>query len=260
MATTVLFAMLAAAAAGANGVTYRFETGARSGTVWAAGRAARMESTRAKTDAADEDRRVQVEIWKDGGRQVLVVDDSARTFYDRAAREAKGEGAAPPYAVPAATVSKPFEIVSAKMRSVDVRPAAEAGADCRPVKIAFSYDLELRISGITGATFPASVTGVDEACLATGLPVDALPFGHGPGLTTGISAVDDALARAYATVPGVPVRRTVSVTRRIEGGEPVTSTLSLSGLAAADVPAARLDVPAGYQHREPVLVGPMRQR
>jgi hypothetical protein len=232
------------------GVVYRFETESRSGTVWAAGNHARREYD------AKENMPARAEIWKDGGKQVIVLNDADRTYYDSVAYEAKSRRTSA--SLDAMTVRAPFEIAEVKNIQVDVRRlSAPAAGGCRPVKAEFSYILRLRVKAASG-TFHGRVDGVDELCLADGLPLAVLPFGHGPALTARIEPVDRALAERFAPLGGLPVRRKISVIRRIEGGANVTSRLELKDMRSAEIPAARFMVPSGYRFQEPVIVAPRR--
>lgn len=208
MTAIFCFALAIAPAAPAKaGVVYRFETETWSGTVWAAGKDARREYDK---------RPGRPEIWRDGGKQLLVLSEIDRTYYDEVAYFAKiGREMR---SLEAMSVSRPFEIADVKNIQVDVRPlSAPAVGGCRPVKAEFSYILRLRVKSAAG-TFPGRVDGVDEFCLADGLPIAVLPFGHGPALTARIEAVDRAFTERFAPLGGLPVRRKISVIRRIEGG------------------------------------------
>jgi hypothetical protein len=242
------------AAATKAGTAYRFVEGTRHGSVWTSGRDARME-----IEGTDESP-ARVEIWKDGGTQVLVLDAGRQTYYDRAANLASRSGGKR-VTLEAMTVKKPFLVAGARKIRVDVQPGSpSAPGDCRPVTVRFSYDLELRVAVAPG-TFPGQVEGVAEMCMSDAFPLSALPFGHGSMLVSGIDAVDEVFTERLAQVTGVPVRRKITVTRRIENGEPTKNTLviNLEDARSAEIPASQFEVPAGYRYAEPQIVAPTRE-
>lgn len=82
------------------------------------------------------------------------------------------------------------------------------------------------------------------------LPVD-------PGrLVTGVEDVDEALAAALGEVPGFPLRRTATVTRRVSDTWPLTGnhTLTLELVEEVPVPDDRFEVPADYREWAPQTV------
>jgi hypothetical protein len=254
LATIVCSAMAAGPAAATKaGTAYRFVEGTRHGSVWTSGRDARME-----IEGTDESP-ARVEIWKDGGTRILVLDAGRQTYYDRAADHA---GGGKKITLGAMTVKKPFMVAGAKKIRVDVQPGSPAApGGCRPVKVSFSYDLELRVAVAPG-TFPGQVEGVAEMCMSDAFPLSALPFGHGLMLVSGIDAVDEVFTERLAQVTGVPVRRKITVTRRIENGEPTKNTLviNLEDPRNAEIPASQFEVPAGYRFEEPRIVAPTREQ
>lgn len=67
------------------GLTYRFRADTVAGTVWVDGQNARqeLESGEGGTAAG------RIEIWRDGGRQVFVLDSVHRTYYEENAFRAR---------------------------------------------------------------------------------------------------------------------------------------------------------------------------
>jgi hypothetical protein len=237
------------------GMVYRIEDGERSGTVWTAGTDARMEYDPVEGSAP---RRPTV-IWKDGGKKVLVVNDTDGTYYDQKIYGANWGKAA---SVDVMTVRSPFEVAGARKVKVAVVPSAQAASaeTCRAVAMSFSYELKLRIPQAPG-TFPGEVEGVADLCVAETFAVAPMPFEHGSLPVTGIQEVDQVFAERLAAVKGTVVRRKITATRRIENGTPVTNTSSveLKDARPTEIAADRFDVPAGYRYQEPVIVAPQRQ-
>ena len=244
-----------AAPAGATraAVTYRVQDGDRGATVWVAGADARMEH-----DDVEGLPPRGAAIWKDGGKTIVVVDDKERTYYDQIAYLSRSGSPFAPVAT--MTAAKPFEVGGVKKVRVEVRDSGDGAAGCRPVTVAFSYELQLRMANVPG-TFPASVEGTSELCYADSFAIAALPFGHGVLPKTGLEEVDKVFAERLSALRGTIVRQKFTATRRIENGEPVTKSAAseISAAKQVEVPAARFQLPAGYRFQEPVIVGPQRQ-
>ncbi len=241
------------------GVVYRFQSGSTAGTVWVAGNNARLELEPTEGSATGVRR---VKISKDGGKQLLVLNND-HSYYDSVAYHARASRAVP--SLGTLNVREPFIVAAVKKVRIDVASLAERAPggntdSCRRVSLTLSYDLQLRLKTAT-VPFPGRVEGHGEFCLADSLPNVRLPFGHGLELTSGIQEVDAVLADRLASLKGVPVKRTLTVTRQMEGGESVseTYTLVLSDFREAEIPEDRFDVPVDYRYQEPVIVGPKRQ-
>ena len=242
------------------GTVYRFRTGSASGTVWVADDEARLETD----PGAGAETGSKVSIWKAGGRQLLVLNDRERTYFDRVAyRTSRGFAA---MSLDTLNVKDPFVIAEVQNIRVDLQalpPGASSPAsadDCRRVSLTFSYDLSLRLKTVD-ASFPGRVAGSGEFCLVDSLPISKLPFDHGLEIVSGIPKVDAVFAERLATLKGFPIHRTLTAKRLIEGGEEVTATatLALSEFRATVIAPGRLDVPHEYRYQEPVIVGPVRQ-
>lgn len=82
-------------------------------------------------------------------------------------------------------------------------------------------------------------------------------------LTTGIAQVDEALARLFASIEGLPLRKTLSVTRRYDGGGVPTTilvTTTVTDIEETTIPPSRFEVPKTYREQEPVIAVPGRSR
>lgn len=257
---TILGAVLVAALASGSaraGTVYHFQQGKRSGTVSVAGDDARREFDPSEEAAGAAD----VEIWKNGGKQRLLLYSASRTYYDAVAsgeEESRSEAT-----LDTLSARDPFVVKGARKIQVAVQspPAAPAGtAGCRPASLTFSYELELRLAS-AGLALPARVEGSASFCLVDSLPVSTLPFGQGREIVTGIAEVDAALAQRLATLAGVPLERTITARRRIEGGEEVSASerLVLSDFRTVDIPAERFEVPKDYRYQKPQISAPVRE-
>jgi hypothetical protein len=247
------------------GFVYRFQSGFRTGTVsastagtvWVSGNDARQE-------VESKQGRISISIAKERGKQILVLNTTEHTYHHAVAfRFGSGLSVS---SLDLLNVRQPFVLAGVKNLKVDLVPVVQEGHtqrnpdNCQRVSLKLSYDLRLRLT-IAPELFAGRVEGEGEYCLADSLPIASLPFGHGLELSSGIPEVDSVLTERLATLKGLPVTRTLTVTRKIEGGETVsqTSTLALSDFRDVEIPKDRFEVPADYRYQEPVIVPPKRQ-
>lgn len=244
---------------GKAGTVYRFQSATSSGTVWVVGDEARME-TDPEEGAATGDR---VLLSKAGGKQRLILNTKDRTYYDQVAYlSGKGFSHASPATL---NVGAPFSVADVAKIRVDLVPAsppdgASLSDACRPVSLKLSYELKLRLK-MADVSIPGRVEGFGEFCLSESIPVPSLPFGHGLEIVSGIPKVDAVLTERLASLKGIPIRRTLTIKRLIEGGQVVseTSTIALSDFRTTEVPSERLEVPREFRYQEPMIVAPIRQ-
>jgi len=257
MVSAVLFVTSTGAWA-QSGTTYRFRADTLVGTMWVSGDNARreLESGEGGTAAG------RVEIWKDGGKQVFILNPKDRTYYeDNAFRVRRGVQRV---SVTALTVQRPFTVVGVDKVQVDLKALPKidevSGYPCRRVLLTFSYTLAMTIGGST-AQIPGRVEGSEDLCLAGPPGAVRLPFDHHLDLRSGHSQVDAAVAERLATLEGIPVARLLKVTRQIEGGEAVSgaSALLLSDIREATIAADHFEVPKDYTFREPQVAAPVRK-
>jgi hypothetical protein len=241
------------------GTTYRFQADTLRGTVWVLGDNARRE-----LDGGEGGRAAgRVEIWRDGGKQVFILNPTDRTYYeDKAFRARRGLS---DVSVDALTVRRPFRVDGVENLRVALKesPRTEvlSGYSCRRAVLTLSYDLKLGMAEST-ASFPGRVEGSEDVCLIDVPDLPRLPFGHRLELTSGHPQVDAAIAERLASLKGIPVVRSLKVTRRIENGEPVsvTSVLLLRDVREAAIAPDRFEVPRDYRFQEPAIVAPSRKR
>ena len=240
------------------GTTYRFQADSLVGTVWVSGDNARRE-----LDAGEDGRAAgRVEIWKDAGRQVFILNPADRTYYeDSAFRARRGLRQA---SVETLTARSPFRVDGVETVQVDLKvfPQAEvvSGYPCRRAVLTFSYTLKMGLAQ-TSLSMPGRVEGSQDFCLMEAPNAPRLPFGHALELTSGHPQVDAAIADRLAALKGIPVARMLRVTRRIENGDSVsaTSALLLSDVREVVIAADRFVVPVDYRFREPEIVAPVRK-
>jgi len=259
MSWTIL--ALAAVSTGAwaqTGTTYRFRSDTLVGKVWVLGDNARRELESGEGGLAAG----RVEIWKDGGQQVFILNPADRTYYEGRAYFARHGG--PEVSLEPLTARLPFRVDGVGDLHVDLkvlpRPDVVSGYSCQRAVLTLSYSLRLGIDK-TDVSMPGRVEGSEEFCLMDAPKAPPLPFGHRLELTSGHPQVDAAVAERLASLKGIPLARILKVTRRIEKGDPVsaTSVLVLSDVQEAAIALDRFEVPKDYRFQEPVLVAPVRK-
>jgi hypothetical protein len=258
LSAAFLAAIACPAAAGAQtGMTYRFQADTLKGTAWVLGDNARRELESGEKGLAAG----RVEIWRDGGKRIFILNPAEKTYYEKNAYLAKYKVSAA--TVDALTVRSPFRVDGVRHLRIELKtqPRTEAvfGMSCRRSLLTFSYDLELSIEGVPG-TVPGRVEGTQDFCVTEQDAAPPMPFGQQIDFKSGHAAIDTGITERLASVKGVPLARMLKVTRTIEQGERVSSTTAhlLSDVRDADVPASLFEIPAGYRLQEPVVTPPSR--
>jgi hypothetical protein len=237
---------------------YRFQSDSLAGTMWVSGENARREIDAGEGGMAAG----RVEIWKDGGKQVFILNSTDRTYSENnafLARQGQGHVSVEPL-----TVRSPFRVDGVENLRVDLKvlPQAEivSGYSCRRAVLTFSYVLKLTLAK-PSLSMPGRVEGSQDFCLMDAPTGLRLPFGHGIELTSGHPQVDAAVAERLAALKGIPVARMLRVTRRIDNGESVSaaSALLVSDVRDVVIGADRFEVPKDYRFREPEIVPPVRK-
>ncbi|HSC27678.1 MAG TPA: hypothetical protein VLD67_10410 [Vicinamibacterales bacterium] len=241
-----------------NGITYRFRADTLVGQVWVVGDNARRELEAGEAGLATG----RIEIWRDGGRQVFILNPADRTYYEENAyRKRMGVRQV---SVDPLTVRRPFRVDGVENLHVDLkvlpRAVVVSGYTCRTALLTFSYGLELGLEA-ANVSMPGRVEGSLDVCLMEAPGTVRLPFGHGLEVTSGHPLVDAAIAERLTALKGIPVTRVLKATRWIERGEPVSgmSAFILSDIREIDIASDRFDVPKEYRFREPELVPPVRR-
>jgi thiol-disulfide isomerase/thioredoxin len=241
------------------GTTYRFRTvregslpSQNSGRVWVEGDLARREYDAGNAYPFDENR---AEVFRDGDPLVLVLSLKDRTHH-RTRLTSKN------WVATLALPRMPTE--GTAVQDVVVSFQREAGVEavggrlCRRTRLVASYALTTRLSGERiGARVAATID-----FWMTDLPAGMrLAFGDGaPSMTTGFPDVDLQISEWLRGVEGIAVKTLLTATRTVDGGQPITESLSraLSDFEEVAVAAARFDVPEGYRYQPPSVVEPVR--
>jgi hypothetical protein len=252
MGAAFLTFMSAAGAWAQTGMTYRFQEDTLVGRVWVSGEHARREIETGEGGTAAG----RVEIWRNGGKEIFVLDPKSRTYFEEHAfRARQGLNRV---SVEPLTVRVPFRVERIDDVRVDLRtlPRTEmiSGYSCRRTVLTFSYTLTVHLAD-ANVSMPGRVEGSQDVCLMDVPNTTRLPFGHRIEFTSGHPDVDAAVAARLAGLTGMPVARLLKVTRRIETGDPVSavSVLLVSEVEEATIPADRFDVPGDYRFREPEI-------
>lgn len=257
VAFCAILTIFGSAAWAQTGLTYRFQSDTLVGRVWVAGEHARRELEAGEGGTAAG----RVEIWRDGGRQIFVLNPVDRTYYEENAFLARI--GLHRVSLEALTVRRPLRVESVGNVRVDLELQSgtehASGHTCRRGVLRLSYGLGLTLED-ANLPMPGRVEGSLDFCVLEGETV-ALPFGHRLAVTTGHPQVDAAVAERLAGLNGIPVARVLKVTRWIERGEPVSgaSTLMLTEIRTVTIAPDRFEVPKAYRFREPEIVPPGRR-
>lgn len=171
-------------------------------------------------------------ITRDGGQEIVILDHERRTWH---ARRAAGLGGH-------LSTSRGLGVTTAS------QPEVETTRNGREHRLHVKYGLVMAIEGeqLTGNVDLEVITEVDPD-----LHQKALPWGLQYAAKSGFDEVDRAIARGIPR--DIPVRQVVTATRRIEGGEPLTETMTtvLTNIANAPTPKAVFFPPKDYRYEVP---------
>jgi hypothetical protein len=244
------------------GTSYRFQQGTAAGRVWVLGENARKEIEPGEPGTPAEHGRV--EIWKDGGKQLFVVDPVDHTYYEE--NTYRKQSTATEASLDILTVRAPFHIDGVQNLKLDLttapRPEVVSGYSCQRTTLSFSYQLKLSLQQIAGVAMIGRVAGAATVCMVDAPQPLSLPFGHRAQLVSGIAAVDVAAAKRLSSLSGIAVSQTVTATRQIDNGEAVSGryTLTVSDIQPVEISPERFEIPKDYRFREPVVAGPVRKQ
>lgn len=257
--SVVLLTVVVTGARAQTGTTYRFQADTLVGQVWVSGENARREIESGEGGTASG----RIEIWRDGGKQIFILNPEDRTYYEDNAFRARGDLSRA--ALEPLTARFPFRVDGIERLRVDLVevPGTETVSDysCRRSVLTFSYTLLLRLPQVSDSML-SHVEGSQDFCVTEAPQTLRLPFGHRLDFASGHAEVDNAVAARLAEVRGMPVARLLKATRRIENGEPVsaTSVLLVSEIRHVPISADLFKVPKDYRFREPEIVAPVRRR
>jgi hypothetical protein len=171
-------------------------------------------------------------ITRDGGQEIVILDHERRTWH---ARRAAGLGGH-------LSTSRGLGATTAS------DPQVQTTRNGREYRLHVKYGLVMAIEGekLTGNVDLEVISEVDPD-----LHQKALPWGLQYAAKSGFDEVDRVIARGIPR--GMPVRQVVTATRQIEGGEPLTETMTtvLTNLASAPTPKEVFFPPKDYRYEVP---------
>ena len=183
-------------------------------------------------------------ISRDEGETLIIIDHKQKTYFIRKSRAMSG---------PISTWKAPGGTGESNV-SFDVDRHEEletiAGRSVRRYRARAEYDIGMKLEGEKMSAHVKS-----EATFWTiDARNDALPFGLEFAFKSGFDSLDHKVERRLPRI-GIPLRQSVSVTRTIAGGAPITERFDAT---ATKVSEEKLDFaifqpPMGYQFREPTF-------
>jgi hypothetical protein len=183
-------------------------------------------------------------ISRDEGATLIIIDHKQKTYFIRKSRVMSG---------PLSTWRAPGTLEESKV-SFDVEKSEEvetiAGHAVRKYHARAEYDLKMKVEG---EKLTAHVQS-DATFWTMDARNDAVPFGLEFAFKSGFESLDHKVERRLPRI-GIPLKQSVSVTRTIAGGAPITERFDA---VATKVTEAKLDFalfqpPMGYQFREPTF-------
>jgi hypothetical protein len=171
-------------------------------------------------------------ITRDGGHEIVILDHERRTWH---ARRAAGLGGH-------LSTSRGIGSTTA------TEPEVQTSRNGREHRLRVKYDL---VMSIEGEKLNGNVELEVISELSDDLFQKALPWGLQFGAKSGFDAIDRAIAKGIPR--DIPVRQVVTATRRIEGGDPLTETMTtiLTNVANAPTPKEVFFPPKDYRYEMP---------
>lgn len=183
-------------------------------------------------------------ISRDEGETLIIIDHKQKTYFIRKSKAMSG---------PLSTWKAPGTQDDSKV-SFDVDRTEEletiAGHQARKYRAHAEYDLHMKIEN---EKLSAHVNA-EGTFWTIDARNDALPFGLEFAFKSGFESLDKKVDRRLPRI-GIPVKQTVTVTRTISGGSPITERFEAT---ATKVSEEKLDFstfqpPMGYQFKEPTF-------
>jgi hypothetical protein len=183
-------------------------------------------------------------ISRDEGETLIIIDHKQKTYFIRKSRAMSG---------PISTWKAPGGINESKV-SFDVDRGNEletiAGRSVRRYRAQAEYDISMKLEG---EKMSAHVKSEGTFWTIEGRN-DALPFGLEFAFKSGFDSLDHKVGRRLPRI-GLPLKQSVSVTRTISGGAPITERFDATATKVSDekLDFAIFEPPVGYRFREPTF-------
>ena len=171
-------------------------------------------------------------ITREGGQEIVILDHERHTWH---ARRAAGLGGH-------LSTSRGIGTTTA------TPPEVQTTRNGREHHLRVKYGLTMTIEGET-LNGDVELEVVSE--LSDRLSQKALPWGLQFGAKSGFDAIDRVIAKGIPR--DIPLRQVVTATRRIEGGEPLTETMTtvLTNVSNAPTPKEVFFPPKDYRYEVP---------
>ncbi|HVR42807.1 MAG TPA: DUF4412 domain-containing protein [Thermoanaerobaculia bacterium] len=237
----------------AAGMKYQFEsrTAGRGGTSLVG--TASVEGSNMRLDITEGDDLLfkdrAVVLSRDGGKTMIILDPREKTWFELSigdALQAMGSMMK--------SMGGMFQM-SIDNQTVDVKEAGDGGTiegyPTRKYEVRTTYDLNMRIMGMKSAS---NVDMTTETWATTAIDPGFSTFVQTRGLRTGMEDLDALIAAQTASVKGFPLKQ-VTTTKTTQGRKADTqvTTMTVTGIEKASIPASEFEVPADYSQTESPL-------
>lgn len=180
-------------------------------------------------------------ISRAAGTEALVIDHQSHTYFQRQIGHIAGPLSTPRGLGPTRASRARF------WRTRDPLPEGNR-AERHVVRAEYHLDMNVQGEKLGADVKIEAIFDVDPK-----IRQYAHPWGLQYAAKTGFEPIDDALARR---IPNrLPLRQVVTITRQIEGGAPISETLTITtaNIREEPIPDNEFYAPAGYPYREPVF-------
>jgi hypothetical protein len=203
----------------------------------------------------DEDNQGATAVFStDGGLTETALNDEMQTYYEPKRihyRNPSSRMLSMPFVPPGAP-----PVVTLKKLDVQEEQSPEVieGMAARKWVVSLGYEVQVDVGSevLKGIFSTTALIWTTDARADVPFPLDPRT------IVTGWDTIDASLAELREQIPGFPLKRQMTVTRRIVGGRPFTDviTTTITAFQDAELSGTDLEIPSGYINQEPIIGAP----
>ncbi|HUP64831.1 MAG TPA: DUF4412 domain-containing protein [Thermoanaerobaculia bacterium] len=192
-----------------------------------------------------------VVLSSDGGKTLTILDPKSKTYYELPLEETFKAVAG------AFKAMGPMMKMSFDNQKVDVTPAVDGGEiqgyPTRKHVVNVKYDMNVRVMGMKTSS---TVDMTTESWITDKIAADQATFVQAKTLRTGVEDIDRLIETQMTAATGFPLKSIVTTTTtQGKKSETSTTTMEVSKIEQAAIPASQFEVPAGYSKTDSPMAG-----
>ena len=185
-------------------------------------------------------------VSEDGGESEIAINHDLRTYYEPA--ELHGlERESRLFMMPALNVESPKIKLLELHEEEGSSPIENLPARKWVIQLLYEMQYSVGKESIRGVCDTTAIIWTTDALEAPFVPLDPRC------ILTGWSSIDHRLEQELSVIEGFPLKRDMTVTRRIVGGAPFTDmiTTTFTNFEPAEPATESFAIPEGYTYQEP---------